>query len=196
MWYPSTVAVAPTAEPVTLSEAKAHLRCDDRDNDGNLVARPDDDLISGLIGAARDHVEKYCNARWAEQTILSECDGFADFERLPEGPLKSVTSISYVDTAGAEQTLDAAVYEAYKTGLEPSIGLKVGQIWPAIKSGSRITLTAVFGGDAPPAIKVAILLFVGAWYENREETAIGVSVASLPSSVATDALLCNFRRGA
>jgi hypothetical protein len=45
----------------------------------------------------------------------------------------------------------------------------------------------------PDAIKVAILLFVGAWYENRETTAIGVSVAALPSSVATDALLAPYR---
>lgn len=196
MWYPSIVTVAPTAEPVTLEEAKVHLRCDDRDSDGDLVARPDDDLISGLISAARQHAEKYCNACWAEQTIVCQCDSFTDFDRLPAGPLKSVTSIVYVDPAGAEQTLDDSVYEPRKGELEPSVALSTGHAWPAIKPGSRITLTAVYGGDVPPAIKVAILLFVGAWYENREETAIGVSVASLPSSVATDALLCNFRRGA
>lgn len=196
MWYPSIVTTAPSVEPVTLAAAKMHLRRDDRDADGNLVDQPDDDLVSSLISAARQHVEKYCNARWAEQTLACRCDSFADFVRLPEGPLKSVTSIAYVDTDGETQTLDDAVYEVCRSGLEPSIMIKPGQTWPAIRSGSFVTLTAVFGGEVPPAIKVAILLFVGAWYENREETAIGVSVAALPSSVATDALLCNFRRGA
>ncbi len=196
MWYPSNVTAAPTKEPVTLAEAKVHLRRDDRDDDGNLVDQPDDDLVSGLISAARQHVEKYCNARWAEQTLVCRCDSFADFARLPDGPLKSITSIAYVDTNGEAQTLDDAAYEACKSGLEPSIAIKEGYTWPVTRPGSLITLTAVFGGEVPPAIKVAILLFVGAWYENREETAIGVSVAALPSSVATDALLCNFRRGA
>src|SRR5690606_10296749 len=125
MWYPSTVTVAPTVEPVTVAQTKRHLRID---ND------LEDDGISDLIAAARDHVERYCNARFAEQTVASECDSFCDCARLPEGPLKSVTSISYVDPAGETQTIDAAVYEAHKTGIEPSIGLKPDQVWPSIKS--------------------------------------------------------------
>jgi uncharacterized phiE125 gp8 family phage protein len=195
MWYPPTVTTPPAAEPVTLEQAKMHLRCDDRDGEGVLIARPDDDLISSIIEAARDHVEKYCNARWAEQTLVCQCDSFSDFARLPEGPLKSVTSVGYVDAAGDTQTLDAAIYEARKGGLEPSIGLQSGRSWPVTRPGSRITLTAVFGGDVPKAVRQAILLFVGAWYENREESVIGTITSQLPASVTVDALLCNYRRG-
>ncbi|MGH6862464.1 MAG: head-tail connector protein, partial [Phyllobacterium sp.] len=45
----------------------------------------------------------------------------------------------------------------------------------------------------PPPIKVAVLLYVGAWYENREETAIGVSVAGLPDNVSAEALLQTYK---
>lgn len=180
MWYPSTVTVAPVTEPVTLDEVKKQCLVDSTD---------DDALLTRLIKAARSYVEKYCNARWAEQTIACQCTSFGDFARLPEGPLKSVTSIEYVDTAGATQTLDEAIYEAHKDGLEPSIALKPGQSWPSVRPGSRITLTAVFGGDVPEAVHHAMLVFVDAAYHVRENPA-------RENWTVMDVLLCNHRRGA
>lgn len=180
MWYPSTVTVAPSVEPVTLDQVKQQC----------LIETTDDDTLLGrLVKTARAHVEEYCNARFAEQTIASECDSFADFARLSEGPLKSVTSISYVDPAGAEQILDAAVYEARKTGLEPSICVKPGQSWPRIKPGSRITLTAVYGGSAPDSVQHAMLMFIDDAYHHRDN-------AQREDWTAIDVLLCNHRRGA
>jgi uncharacterized phiE125 gp8 family phage protein len=170
--------VAPP-EPVTLDEVKAQCLVDSAD---------DDALLTRLIKAARSHVEKYCNARWAEQTLACQCDSFNDFARLPEGPLKSVSSISYVDVAGAVQTLDAGIYEARQDGLEPSIALKPDQRWPAIQPGSRITLTAVFGGDVPDAVRHAMLVFVDAAFHARENPA-------RENWTVMDALLCNHRRG-
>lgn len=182
MWYPSTVTEAPPVEPVTLVQAK--------DQCGILSAETYFDAkINFLIKAARSHAEEYCNARWAEQTIVSECDSFADFERLSEGPLKSVTSISYVDPAGETQTVDAAGYEAHKDGLEPSIGLKSGQVWPHILFGSRITLTAVYGGSVPESVAHAMLLFIADAFHRRENS-------RQEDWTVLDALLCNHRRGA
>jgi uncharacterized phiE125 gp8 family phage protein len=179
MWYPSTVTVAPSTEPVTLDEVKAQCRID---------ADDEDELLTRLIKTARSHVERYCNARWAEQTVVCQCDGFSDFARLPEAPLKSITSITYVDPAGETQTLDEAVYEPHKDGLEPSIGLKSGQSWPVILTGSRITVTAAFGGDVPEAVHHAMLVFVDSAYHARENPA-------RENWTAMDALLCNHRRG-
>jgi uncharacterized phiE125 gp8 family phage protein len=179
MWYPSTVTVAPTTEPVSLDEAKKQCLVDSTD---------DDALLTRLIKAARSHVEKYCNARWAEQTLACQCDSFADFCRLPEGPLKSVTSIGYIDATGQTQTLDAVVYEAREDDLEPSIALKPGQSWPAIRPGTRITLTAIFGGDVPDAVHHAMLVFIDAAYHARENP-------ERPGWTVMDVLLCNHRRG-
>lgn len=180
MWYPSTVTTAPTTEPVTLDEVKKQCLVDSTD---------DDALLTRLIKAARSHVEKYCNAMWAEQTIMCQCDSFADFARFPAGPLKSVTSIGYVDAAGEAQTLAATVYEERKDGLEPSIGLKPGQSWPNIQPGSRITVTAVFGGAVPEEVRHAMLVFVDSAYHAREN-------APRENWTVLDVLLCNHRRGA
>lgn len=180
MWYPTTVTLPPTAEPVTLDEVKKQCVVDSTD---------DDALLTRLIKVARSHVEKYCNARWAEQTIVCQCDSFADFARLSEGPLMSVETIEYVDPDGDAQVVDEAVYESRKDGLEPSIALKPSQSWPAIRPGSRVTLTAVFGGAVPDAVKHAMLVFIDAAYHSRENP-------ERPGLTVMDALLCNHRRGA
>nr|WP_234844172.1 hypothetical protein [Sinorhizobium meliloti] len=150
----------------------------------------DDADIDLLVKSARDHIEKYCNVRFASQTVEMKCDGFCDLRRLPEAPVSSVTSIKYIDADGVEQTLADSVYELRADGLEAEIVTKYGQQWPPIRIGSRITVTAVVGyAAAPPAAKHAALLWIADAYENREN-------AKLEDWTALDALLCNFRRGA
>ncbi|RUM95419.1 hypothetical protein EET67_23330 [Pseudaminobacter arsenicus] len=105
------------------------------------------------------------------------------------GPLESVTSIGYVDAAGEAQTLAATVYEEHKDGLEPSIALKPGQSWPGILPGSRITVTAVFGGAVPEEVSHAMLVFVDSAYHVRDN-------APRENWTVLDVLLCNHRRGA
>jgi uncharacterized phiE125 gp8 family phage protein len=156
-----------------------------------VVLHDDDDgLFEGLIATARDHVERYCGTPLATQTVEAKCDCFGDMTRLSLAPAQSVTSIEYVDTAGAQQTLAASVYEERFDGLEAAIVTKHGQNWPAIQPGSRITLTAVVGYEEfPPSIKHAMLLWIADAYEQRENK-------ELPGWSAFDALLCNHRRGA
>jgi uncharacterized phiE125 gp8 family phage protein len=181
MWYPTKITIPATSEPVTTADAKRRLRIDFSDDDADI------DL---MIESARDHAEKYCNTRFATQTVEMKCDGFCDLERLPEAPISSITSISYVDTDGATQTLATSVYELRNDGLEAAIVTKYGQQWPAIQPGSRITVTAVVGyAEAPAAVKHAILLFIADAYEVREN-------AKIDDWTAFDALLTNFRRGA
>ena len=181
MWYPATITTPATAEPVTLAEAKQHAHVDSTYDDGELVI---------LIASARDHVERYCNARLMTQTMTAKCDGFCDMARLPAAPVQSVTSITYVDTAGAPQALSTDVYELRADELEASIVLNYGQSWPPIQSGSRITMTAVVGyEEVPPAVKQGLLLFISDSYEQREN-------AKAEDWTALDSLLCNFRRGA
>lgn len=187
MWHPWTASPPVVAdEPLQIAQAKVHLRVD-RDDE--------DELIQNLIAASRDHAERYCNACFAEQTVTMRCDNFSDMSRLPLGPLKSVTSITYFDEAGEVQTLAPETYEEHKDGLEPWVGLKADQTWPRTKPETRITLVAVFGGDAPATVVQAILLLIGAWYENREQTVIGTIASPLPGTVNVDALLSNHRRG-
>lgn len=181
MWYPAKISTSAAAEPVTLAEAKRHVNADEFiDDDGELGL---------LVAAARDYVEKYTGTRLATQTVAAKCDCFADFSRFPEAPAQSVTSIEYIDTSGATQSLADTVYELRSEGLETSIVLKYGQSWPAIRPKSRIAVTAVVGyNEVPPAVKHALLLWLSAGYETREN-------AKADGWTTFDCLLANFRRG-
>ncbi len=180
MWYPAVITTPPAAEPVTLTDAKAHVVIDHDD---------DDTLISRLIASSRSHVEAYCNTIVAEQIVDVCCDRFGELARLPVAPVQEIETIKYVDADGAEQALPETIYELRAEGLEAAIVLKAGQRWPTIRSGSRITVSALVGyEDVPPAIQHAMLLWIANAYATR---------GSAPSEgfTAFDALLCNFRRG-
>ena len=182
MWYPAAVTT-PAAAAIPLVDAKLHCRVD-----SNL----DDTLITSLISAAEGHCEKYCGIRVGSQTLTLMCDSFCDLERLPEGPVSAITSISYVDTAQATQTLANTVYELRASGLTAGISLKYGQFWPAIGAGSRITVVLVAGFSIPPAELIAgMKMLIGHWYENREAVTADNQQA-LPIGPAQ--LFENFRR--
>ncbi len=177
-WLPSVVTVAPASEPVTLVEAKTYCRVEGSDSDAEL---------NTMIAAARAFVEDYCGIKLVSQTVVLRCSSFCDLIDLPVAPVISVSSITYLDSAGAEQTLPTDVYEAVLVGLEPHIRLKVGQSWPAVRCASdAIRVTVVAGYAALPApIKHAMLLMLSDWFDNR-------AVGSFPDGAK--ALLSNHRR--
>lgn len=181
MWYPATITAAASTEPVSKAEVKTQADIDFADHD---------DLLDQLIAGARAFTENYCGSRFGTQTVSVKCDSFADMARFPEAPLQSVTSISYVDIAGATQTLPTSVYEVRSDGLEVSIVLKYGQVWPSIQTGSRITVVAIVGyATVPDDAKRAMLLYIAGGYANRENVKDG-------DWTAYDSLLINLRRNA
>lgn len=185
-----TVEINDYGEPVTLAEAKAQLRI--------LDDASEDDLIAAYIGAARDHVEKYTGTALITQTRTLKVPNFSALQSLSAAPLQSVTSITYLDTAGEEQALSTDVYEAVIDGLEASIRLKVGQSWPAVRPVSdavRATVVCGYGdtgAEVPAPIRQAMLLLIGHWFATREAVNVGNIVTEMPMGV--EALLCNHRR--
>jgi uncharacterized phiE125 gp8 family phage protein len=177
-WH-APVSVEVTAEPVSLSDLKAQCRVDFED---------DDTLLAGLQEAARDHVERYCNVRFAEQDIVRQCDDWFDLMRLADGPIRSVSAISYIDPDGAEQQLGAEAFTVFADGIEPKIVPADGSYWPHRLAGSRITLSGAFGGDCPASVRAAILIKACQMFRDRED-------AAQSSWTVFDALLCNHRRG-
>lgn len=178
---------APEEEPVSLAEAKAHLRVTSADEEA---------LISALIVAARAHAEAWTHRCFVTQTWELVLDCFPSWTlEFPNAPLASVESITYVDTAGEEQTLDAAEYQVdTKTDpgrLMPAYGLH----WPATREQlNAVTIRFVCGyGDAedvPAPIKAAILLIVGHLFRNREENS-NFPLHELP--LGADRLLAPYR---
>jgi len=183
-----TLASPPSVEPVSLAEAKAHCRVEHDE---------DDTLISALIPAAREHVEAVTKRVLITQEWTWKLDAFPCQFNMPKPPLQSVESITYVDSAGNTQTLDAAEYRVDNDCEPGRITEAYDASWPTtrlVTNAVTVAFTAGYGQagtDVPQPIRQAILLLIGHWYENRESVAVGVSVAELPQAV--EALLSPYR---
>lgn len=84
------VTTPPAAEPITLAEARLQLKADDS-------VTTDDTLISALIQAAREHVEKVCERALMPQTWRVSFDTFpAGAIEVPGGKVRTAT-LRYLD---------------------------------------------------------------------------------------------------
>lgn len=184
---PLTLVTAPATEPVTLAEAKAHLRVDVAD---------DDTLIAALIVAAREHAERFTHRALITQTWDWSVDGFPAIIVLPKPRLVSVTSITYMDSVGNSQTLAVSNYTVDGKSEPGRIVPAFGNQWPVTQGViNAVTVRFVAGyGDAsavPQGIKQAMLLMVGHWYDHREAVAHAQTVVEVP--MAVDMLLMGHR---
>lgn len=184
--------VAPASTPVSLSEAKEFLRVDFADEDA---------LIESLIDAATDYVDGWTGVlgrALMSQTWELSLDAFPNGAiNMPLGPVRQVVSVSYVAPNGSTLTVNSA---DYTTDLNPVEGWVIPKEsgWPAtMKTANAVTVRWVAGyanaASVPAAIRQAILLLVGHWYQNRELTAAGGRQA-LPFTVT--ALLAPYKRAA
>jgi uncharacterized phiE125 gp8 family phage protein len=187
--YGLRVTTPPTAEPLSLSEARAHLRVDSFDDDGTLA---------GFILAARQHIESICGLALCTQTFTMTLDDFPIGEpiKLPRAPVQSVAAVRYYNDAGSLLTWSSSEWEtdvrSEPARLRPRDGFK----WPSVadKLGAvEIEFVAGYGGPelVPQPVMHAMRLLVGHFYENREAVNVGNMVTELP--LAVDALLRPYR---
>ena len=161
----------PDAEPISLDEAKAQSRLDADLTD-------EDTLLAAYIAAARGAIENETGRQLVTATYELRLDAFPRRERymaIPRPPLQSVESIVYLDSSGAPQTMDEALYAA-DTASDPGvIALASTASWPAtLWQRNAVTITYMAGyGDEPTAVpgplRAALLLWVAALYEQRED---------------------------
>lgn len=183
-----SVVTGPASEPVSLAEAKAHCRIYGTDDDG---------LLAGYLMAARVYTESITGRRLVTQTLDYFVDDLsADEILLPVAPVQSTTSITYIDPAGATQTLGAGNYATvgrrYWTAIVPT----VNATWPEVRDQAEsVTVRFVAGHSStnpvPEPIRQAILMLVGHFYENRETVVIGQAPSVVPMSY--EFLLADYR---
>ena len=166
------------AEPVTLQEAKDHLR---------VVFDDEDAYIGGLIAAARTMLEGRIHRALVPQTVTFTAAAFDYYGmKLPRTPYLGELAVEYVDAAGTLGPLDPAAYYL-DTTVEPArIYPAPGLTFPATSTldqrAVRITYQAGYASpaDVPASLKQWILLAIGTLYEHRATVAAGVSIATLP----------------
>jgi uncharacterized phiE125 gp8 family phage protein len=184
-----TLITAPASEPVTITEAKLHLRVDGTD---------DDTLITALIQAAREQAEHQVGRALITQTWERVLDAFPPAEiELGMPPVIGISSVTYIDTAAASQVMDSADYTLDADRLPGWLLPAYGEDWPNTldtTNAVRVRFVAGYGAaaDVPAGIRSWILLRIGTLYKHREEISAGVSVAELPSGYV-DRLLDPYR---
>jgi uncharacterized phiE125 gp8 family phage protein len=173
------IKTPPTAEPVSLAEAKAHLRVNWSD---------DDALITAYAKAARSGVEAYLKAACLATTYQLKLDRFPATIELPVGPVLTADgfSIKYLDDAGDEQTLAAGKYKV-SLGERAIVRPSYGNTWPSTRAElDAVTVEFVAGwpeANLPAVIKAAVLLWLGDLYSNRENTLLGTAAIKMPTGI-------------
>ena len=223
MRYRSLVrATEPASNPVTLAEAKAHLRID---------SSAEDSLISNLITAATRWAEDYCDRTFTHTQWTMRLDSFygavgspvqfglmadgnnlegrqstvpnLDIE-LPRPPMvqsgtATAVTITYTPSAGASTaTLDATEYRVDRQATPGVCRPLYGTTWPSHlmdQNSTTVTWWAGYSADGtsvPAPVKAAVLMLVAHLWRNRE-TVAEVALTEVP--MGTKALLDTIRWG-
>lgn len=177
-----TRATAPAVEPVTLSEAKAHMRVDTSD---------DDTYIGTLITAARQWVEEYLDRSLVNTQWTMRLDSFPYEIELPRPPIASsgtVTAVTLTYTLADESTatLSATEYRVDRNSTPGVVRQLRSGSWPAnLDDYNAVTVTwwggyGSTGASVPAVIRHAMLMLCSHWYETRGAT---LSTGAVPQDV-------------
>ena len=202
------------SEPVTLEELKAYLRVDHDEEDS---------LITSLGVAARQAIEtkiqKVIPTTTFDYSLAELPFGGGYYDRrvranptiynwlpthggapivLPRAPLKSITSITYIDSSGDSQVVPTSVYQAIPSSNGPGmVKLRPNQVWPIpYPTYGAVTIRFVAGmGDdgttVPDAIKTVIKMVVDDIYNHRSAN----SDVAMTANPAVKSLLAPYWTG-
>jgi uncharacterized phiE125 gp8 family phage protein len=172
----------PAVEPVTVAEAKAHLRVDISD---------DDTYIGTLITAAREWCEQYLDRTLVNTQWVMRFDSFPYEIELPRPPIASsgtTTAVSLTYTLGDDSTatLSTTTYRVDRNSTPGVVRQLRAGSWPGnLDDYNAVSVTwwagyGSAGSSVPTTIRHAILLLVGHWYESRQAA---VATGAVPQDV-------------
>lgn len=188
-----TRATGPAVEPLTVAEAKLHLRVDISD---------DDTYIGTLITAAREWVENYLDRTLITTQLILRAAEFPTEElELARPPMVAsgtatavVITYTLADTTTA--TLSTALYRVDRTTTPGNVAPIINGTWPSdvIEDANAVAVTywAGYGPTSesvPATIRHAMLMLIGHWYESRSTVLVGVT--SKPLEFAVESLLAS-----
>jgi uncharacterized phiE125 gp8 family phage protein len=162
-----SLVTAPTGQAVTTDDAKLFLRVDHDD---------ENDVIDDAVKAATEFCQEETGRQYLTASYTLRLRGWwmGPFT-LPKPPMRSVTSITYIDTAGATQTLAGTYYESFAPLKGPGQIVRFPfQVWPVHQADREypviVTFSAGYGtaADIPFRTRQAILMATAWFYDHRD----------------------------
>jgi uncharacterized phiE125 gp8 family phage protein len=175
-FYRSLVrATQPAVEPVTLAEAKEHLRVD---------ISTDDALISAIVKASREFCEEYLDRSLVYTQWTMRMDAIPWEIELPRPPVAqagttTATVVTYTLETQATATLDTSTYRVDRTATPGVIRTVYAGTWPSHlfdENSVSVTWWGGYGADGtavPAAVRSAMLMMIGSLYEHRSAVLAG-----------------------
>ena len=180
----------PTAQPITLVQAKAQLTIEHTD---------DDTLIALFIEAATIRVEQELGRQLVRATYNLHLDLFPGGREpiwFPINPVSAITSINYEDENGATQSWtagDAGFQSTIAGETRARVAPAPNESYPATESERLRAVNILFNAgysdsdgnvaSIPENYKHAIKMYVRHIDENREIVATGTIVTPIPDTI-------------
>ena len=179
--------VEPAAEPVTLADAKAHLR---------IAHDSEDALLQGLIRAAREDLERATGIALIDQDWRLALDAWPSqgCALLAVHPVRTVLSVTAFGTEGEASLIDPADYQLDTLSRPARLHFEARPEPLRMFNGIEIDFSAGYGEagtDVPDLLKRAMLLLVGHWYEFRAHFEPAEQPVSYPA--AYDRIVASYR---
>ena len=168
-----TYAAQPTGtDLISLVDMKEFLRVDHSDEDTTITA---------IIDAAAQSIQDYTGRHFKTTTFTFLLDSF-HFIEFPY-QVTTVTSVTYLDRAGAPQTLATSKYFTDVSRQPGRINFKNTPDLVEDKF-NRVTINGSVSNDINPPLTHAIKMLAAHFYENRRAVVVGtLSAVEIPLGV-------------
>lgn len=166
-----TLLTPPTAEPVTLAEAKLAAKVDGDEQDT---------LIAGFITAARQQAEQITGRLFGPQTWRVELVDWPSADQLLEVHAPTAVAASY-RTGSTWTAVAANAFEWAASGRGTVLAPVVGSNWPALATvavGPRVRIDITAGEEADEQVRLYIMASVTHWIQNPAAAQAGTLVAN------------------
>lgn len=177
----------PAVEPVSVGEAKSHLRIDSDFTDDDLY-------LQTLISAARIHVETVSDRTLVRSQWQMKMDVFPSWDiELPRPPIDvGDVTVSYVPSDAVYLPVSFTNFRVDRDSTPAVIRPQWNGSWPSARGAENDVMITYWAGyglsplDVPTPARHCILMLAASWYANREAVVQG---GMNPVPMAVDVLL-------